>query len=221
MAVDDPLRVARRAAGVTHARCEIFVVDAELDRLGLGEQILVVVDLNTGKLWNLARRIVHEDEMLDAPERREQRQQQSEQRLVGEDHFVVRMVHDVRQLLGEQTNVERVKNATRAGGGKVQLEVALRVPGKRGDAAVGRDPEIVEHSPEATGSLGPLAVRDAGTSARVRRHHRLVTVVLLGPVEEVDDRQRCVLHESAHGRHSSQSPTTRFLLHHVSRVWVG
>ena len=88
-------------------------------------------------------------------ERRQQRRQQAEQRAVDEDHLVVGVVDDVRQLLGEQPDVQRVQHTPGARRGEVQLEVAGGVPGERGHPAVGGDAERVEHAAEAAGARRP------------------------------------------------------------------
>ena len=134
--------------------------------------------------------------MAQPLERRQQRRQEREQRAVDEDHLVVGVVDDVRELLGEQADVQRVQHPAGARRGEVQLEVAGGVPGERRHPTVGGDPERVEHAAEtACGSAqSPYVTR----SRRRRRASRLVREVLLRPVEEVGDRQRDVLHRALH-----------------------
>ena len=78
MAVHDALRVARRTARVAHARGLVLVVDPELDGRGRGEQLLVVEQLVAGEIGrDLALPVVHQDEV---PEPLEGRQQRGEER---------------------------------------------------------------------------------------------------------------------------------------------
>jgi membrane protein DedA with SNARE-associated domain len=128
----------------------------------------------------------------------EQRPEQPEQGPVDEDDLVLGVVHDVGDLLGEQADVERVQHPAAARGGEVQLEVVGRVPGERGHAAVGADAQVVEGTAEATGALGPLAVAAALDAGGRRGDDALLREQGLGPVEEVRQRERTVLHEALH-----------------------
>ena len=156
MAVHDTLGVAGGAARVTHARRTMFVVDGEVDRARRGEQFLVVEQRVTGEVFgDVADPVVHQHQVLEPLERRQQRSEHAKQRAIDEDHLVVGMVDDVGQLLGEQADVQRVQHTTGARRGEVQLEVPRRVPRERRDTAVRRDAEIVERPAEPTGALGP------------------------------------------------------------------
>ena len=184
--VDDALRISRRAARVTHARCSVFVVDSELDGVGGREQLLVIeefVAVEVGR--DVALAVVHQHEVLQVLERGQQRGEQAEQRTVDEDHLVVGMVDDVGELLGEQPDVERVQDAPGARGGEVELEVAGGVPGEGGNTAVGGDAETVEYTTEFAGARRPLAVGGPVETVAGRRDDFLVRVVLLGSLEDV------------------------------------
>ena len=79
--------------------------------------------------------VIHKHQMLHRGECREQRLNECVNRSVNEDHFIFCMVHDVGELLGEQTNVQRVQHAARTRSSEVQLQVALSVPRKCGHSA--------------------------------------------------------------------------------------
>ena len=68
------------------------------------------------------------------------------------------------------------------------------------DPAVGGDAEVVEHAAEPAGALGPLAVGHALDARGRRGDDLLVGEQLLGPVEEVRERERVVLHQALHER---------------------
>ena len=87
----------------------------------------------------------------------------------------------------------------RARRGEVQLEVAGGVPGEGADPPVGGDAEVVEHAAEAAGALGPLAVGRALDAGGRGGDDLLLGEELLGPVEEVRQRERSVLHQALHG----------------------
>ena len=91
--------------------------------------------------------------------------------------------------------------STRPGarGGEVELEVAGRVPGERRHPAVLADAEVVEHAAEPAGALGPVAVGGrARCPSAVAVTISLSGTELLGPPEEVRQREREVLHQTLH-----------------------
>ena len=156
---------------------------------------------------DLALAVVHQHEVAHPLERRQQRGQQGEQRAVDEDHLVVGVVDDVRELLGEEPDVQRVQHPPGARGGEVQLEVAGRVPGERGHPPVGGDAERVEGAAEAPRALRPVGVGHVLAPGRGRRHHALVAEVPLRPLEQGGDRERHVLHQPLHGAEVSTGAT--------------
>ena len=208
MRVDDPLRVAGGAARVAHGRGAVLVVDRELARLGVGEQLLVVADPVVVR--DVAVAVVHHDDVLHRLELVDQRPQQLQQRAVGEDDLVLRVVGDVGELLGEQADVERVEHAAGAGRGEVELQVARGVPRERADAAVLRHPERVEDARQPPRPLRPLAVRGALDAAAPRGRDRLVGVQPLRALEGIDECERVRLHEPLHGSSSVRAASSAF-----------
>ena len=199
MAVHHALRVARGATCVTHARGLILVDNFPFDRLGSSKQCLVFVHFKTRhRRRHFTLAVIHEHKVLDGGECGEQWLDQWIDRCIDEDHFVFSMIHDVGELFREQTNVERVQHTTRTGSCKIQLEVTLRVPGKRGHATHGRDTKVVEHTSEATCAICPLAICRALPTSGRRRDDLLVAVILLRAIEQVANRQLSRLHQTLH-----------------------
>ncbi len=163
----------------------MLVVDVELDRAGRGQQFFVVQQFVPVQIvGDVALAVVHQHQMPEPLERRQQRREQAEQRAVDEDHLVVGMVDDVGELLGEEPDVQRVQDPTGARCGEVQLEMARRVPRERRHTTVGGDPQVVEHPTEPAGPSRPVGIRRALTTGTGRRDDRLVAEVLLGAVEQ-------------------------------------
>ena len=104
------------------------------------------------------------------------------------------MIDDVRQLLGEQTNVERVCDTPCAWWRKIQLEVTSRVPRKRCYSTVFANSQVVEHSTKLPCSRGPLAVRRFFFAGGRCGDDRLFAVVFLGTLKQMHQRQRRILH---------------------------
>ena len=106
------------------------------------------------------------------------------------------MVDDVGQLLGEQTNIESVQNATSARRSKVQLKVSSSVPRERCHATIARDTELIKNSSNLARALGPLRIcRSLKTSAS-SGHDGLMTEIPFGSIKQMQDAQRHFLHES-------------------------
>ena len=182
----------------------MLVVDVELDRLRGGEQVLVVQELVAVEVGgDVALAVVHHHQVADPLERRQQRREQTEQRAVDEDHLVVGVVDDVGELLGEQSDVQRVQDAPGARRGEVQLEVAGGVPPERRHAAVGRDAEVVEDPAEPPGPLGPAAVVRALQPGPRRGGDLLVGEELLRSSEQMWNDEWNVLHEALHAPEGS------------------
>ena len=99
-----------------------------------------------------------------------------------------------------------MQHAAGTGRREVQLEVAGGVPGERRHPAVGGDLQVIQHAAKPACALGPVAVGDPFAPGRRRRRHRLVREVLLGPVEEVRDGQRDVLHRALHAARVPAGP---------------
>ena len=152
---------------------------------------------------DVALAVVHQHKVADSLERRQQRRQQTEQRTIDEDHLVVGVIDDVGELFGEQPDVQRVQHTSGARRGEVELEVAGRVPPERGHSPVGTDAEIVEHSAESAGALGPGAVVRAFQAAAGHGGDALVREVLLGASEQMWDGEWNVLHEALHAPEGS------------------
>ena len=200
MAVHDTLRVARSAGRVTHARGLVFIGNfRKVDRLFGGKEVFVVEQCVARKiLRDIAFAIVHQHEMPEVRKRREERREERQNRTVNENHFIVCVINDVRQLLGEKTDVERVEHPARARRCEVQLEVASCVPCKRCNATVGGDAQCVQRTGQLPGASSELGVCCPLEACPRRRNDLLVAVVLLGPVEDVIDRERYVLHKPLH-----------------------
>ena len=89
--------------------------------------------------------IIHEHKMFHCCKGGEQRLNEREDGCVDENDFIFSMIDDVSQLFGEQSNIQRMQNTPTTRRSKIQLEMALRVPCKSGDATIGRYPQCVEY----------------------------------------------------------------------------
>jgi len=72
------------------------------------------------------------------------------------------MVHDINDLLGEQAGIDGVANGTGAGHAVIDFEMAMVVPGKRGDPITGLDAEApVERMGELLGTRTDRSIAGA------------------------------------------------------------
>ncbi|CAB4661068.1 unannotated protein [freshwater metagenome] len=196
MAIHDTFGIAGGATCVTHTCCLIFVdIRRPHCRRRLGKQCLILVDFKTGNcIGHFPLAVIHKDQMLHRGKRREKWLNQREDRRINEDHFIFCMINDVGQLFGKQTNVERVQHATTTGSRKIQLQMALSVPCKRGHTAVLRDSQVVQHSCKTTRALCPLSIGDSFATCSSGSHNVLVAVVFLCTIKEIVHRQLGWLH---------------------------
>ncbi len=164
MRIDNALRSAGGARGVAHRGGRTLITVEILDafRIGRCEQFLV----GDRPVRQVA--VANHDHMLDARRNRhlvELRQQTT----IEDDHPVLGMLDDVREIAGVQANVQRVKHGPHRGHRKVRLQVLTIVPGQRRDTVARTDAEISERACELlrpsaacrhTGSDGLWSRRD-------------------------------------------------------------
>ena len=82
------------------------------------------------------------------PKLRRQLLEQRASSVVDEDHRVLGVVRDERDLFGEEADVQGVEHRAHAGDGEVELEMAVVVPREGGDAVAGPHAEAVERRGE-------------------------------------------------------------------------
>src|SRR6185312_9213355 len=99
----------------------------------------------------------------------------------------------------EEADVEGVEDGAHAGGGEVELEMAVGVPAEGGDAVAGVDAEVFEGAGEAVDARAEVGVGvavetvfGAGDDLFAREHGG-------GAGEDVLDGEGVVLHEALHG----------------------
>jgi len=68
---------------------------------------------------------------------------------VDEDYAILRVVDNVRQLLGREAQIERGAARNRRRESQIQFQVARAVPAQRSDTISGFDSEVLEHVSEA------------------------------------------------------------------------
>ena len=106
------------------------------------------------------------------------------------------MVDDVCQLLGEQTNIESVQDATSARRSEIQLKVSGSVPCESRDATIARDTQLVKNSSNLARALSPLRICRSLKTSTSGSHDGLVAEVFFGSIKQMQDAQRHFLHES-------------------------
>ncbi len=198
MRVDDALRVAGRAARVAHgggsALVDLGVLEA--GRIGSREELLVAQDLDVGgggrELARVA--VAHHDVALDGRELARDLGEQWDEVVVDEDEAVGGVVGDVRELLREQAEVERVEHRADGRHPEVGLEVLLGVPRERADAVPRLDAEAEQRHGKPVGALGDLGERGTPTRLTLEGHHLARAVDSATVPEHHADGQREVLH---------------------------
>ena len=162
MAVDDALRVARRAGRVAHARPRAF---SSSSRPGEGAGRSAAAAPRSAGRRAAARRHRHvaASTITCSTVSRWGRSFSSSghERVVDEDDPVLGVVDDVDELLREEPDVHRVEHRAHAGHREVELEVPAGVPGEGGDPVA-----------RAHAQAGPAPPRAARPGRRPRRRSR-------------------------------------------------
>ena len=144
VAVQDALGIAGGAGCIANGAGFFFVQFGPLiRRAGRGGEQGFVVE------WVLMGCVTEDDDFFDAWDLALQTFQNRQQRGVGEDHFVARVVDDVGELVIRQAEIQSVQDAAGGGHGEVEFEVAMRVPAERADAVATLQAELREDVPEA------------------------------------------------------------------------
>ena len=109
---------------------------------------------------------------------------------------VLGVVDDVGDLLVEEPRVDGVADRAHAGGGVVELEVPVAVPGQRADAVVAAHAQPLQRPREAPRPALRLAVGVAVPAAVDRvAHHLAPAVVAGGEGQDGRHQQRLPLHQ--------------------------
>ena len=102
----------------------------------------------------------HDEKVRDVREGPGHFTEERDETAVDDNHTVVGVVDHVRQLFGEQANVERVKHCAHRWNREVALEVLLVVPAERADALVGVDTELAQRIGQTAGVGADIGVGD-------------------------------------------------------------
>jgi hypothetical protein len=134
------------------------------------------------------RAVGHGHEVLHRGEARRELLDQRGEGQVEEHDLVFGMVRDVSDLVREQARVDGVDHRPGAGGGVVDLEMPVAVPGERGDPVVHAHAERFQSVGKAPGAPMRLAVVVAVHRAFHRARHDLrAAVVAVGVTDQVAD----------------------------------
>jgi hypothetical protein len=115
--------------------------------------------------------------------------------------LVFGVVGDPRDLVGVQARVDGVQHAAAAAHAVVQLQVAIAVPGQRGDAVAEQQLLAVQRIGHLPGTRCDTAPRGAVNIAfDTARDDLAVAVVALDELDQRRDQKRLVLHQTQHLR---------------------
>ena len=197
MAVGDSLRIARRAARVTHGAGGPFV---DLRPVELGwlafDQFVVAMDRSAARFGGRGVAVADDDEMLDGLEVGRDLPDERHQGVVDDHDAVLGVVRDVGQLLREQADVQGVKDRAHARDGEVGLQVFLVVPGEGADPVARLDAEALERVGELGAALRDLGVGADPRAVRLAGDDPAVSVNPASVIEDHPDRQREVHHRA-------------------------
>ena len=155
--VGDALRQPGRGRRKTHAGGIPLVERRPLaERLRRREQRFV--RRRAGQRRRIRGPVVHHDVALDGAELGGDRLQQRHEIRVHQQDAVLGVIDDVGQVRRRQTQVQGVQHRPDAGHREIRFQVAVMVPGERGDPIALPHAEGVERTGELPGALSVLAV---------------------------------------------------------------
>ena len=181
MRVDDALGLPRGAARVTHRRRRALVDVPVGERLGVGRRDQILVLDRAGRRLAGADR----DHVLE-PDAILERLDERPQRLVGDQDAIAGMRRDVREVVGVEPQVERVRDEAADRSAEVGLHVLVVVPGERRHAvAVGEAELVAQRERELLRAAGEIGV-GVGVPALVGQpaRDRLVAEQLLAAPQD-------------------------------------
>ena len=147
MRIENALGLPRRSRRIAHrGRAALVVQVGERLRLRRREQRLVV-DRPFGNDAILR----HDDDVLERHSTRELLERRPEH-IVDDRDTIAGVVGDVGQVVGMETQVERMQHEPRCRQAEVRFEVTLMIPRERGDAIAGLESEPAERSAESSGA---------------------------------------------------------------------
>src|SRR2546426_1278418 len=191
--IHDTLRSAGRPGRVAHrgglALVELWI--RERVRVRTGEELLVA-DGARGRL----SAVLDHDDVLD-PHVGAELVEQRQERVVDDEHAVLGVVHDVREVTRMQTRVDGMQDVARERYSEVRLEMLVLVPAESRDAVTTPQAELLERDRE---------LLRAGYEGRVRipveslvwpaGDDRLVPKESLRSSEDERERQRVFHHQT-------------------------
>ena len=188
--VEDALGIAGRTARVAEPGGGTIVELGVVEPFGLLPQKLLVAEC-VRERSRFA--VAHDHVVLDRLEPRRDLLEQRHQRVVYQDDLVLGVVGDIGELLLEQADVEGVEHRAHAGDAHVRLQVALRVPGERGDPIPVLDAESPQRAAQAVDAVAHLGVAGARGPVVGERHHLAVAVHPAHAPQDVLERERVVV----------------------------
>ena len=137
MGIENALRVSRRARGVAEAAGGALVeASPNRFRRGSSNQGLEGFDAGEGRRWEM-RLIRHENDSLDRWTLRLESFQQRQERQIGEQNPVLRVVDDVDELIGKQPGIQGMAECADPYHAIPGLDMSRRVPREGGDPIAG------------------------------------------------------------------------------------
>ena len=208
VAVEHPLGIAGGAGGVAEHRGFVLV---ELRPLvvvgGAFDQLLVGGRIAQARPRHVLR-VGQDDEALDGLEFRRQRLHHRHEGEVEEEHPILGVVHDVEQLVAEESRIHGVADRAYARDREVELVMAVGIPRERRQPIAGPDAERLERVGEPAHARGRVAVGVAVDSAfHPPGDHLRIGEVAFRVRDDAAHQERPVHDLAAHARSRRKSPS--------------
>ena len=200
VAVQRGLRVARGAAGVAHAGGRVFVKLGPVVLVGLGaDPGFVALQAGDARVLGQFVRVAQRDPVLHRGALGVHRLDDGQEAHVKAQHLVFGVVGNPGDLLGMQTRVDGVQHPAGAADAEIQLQVAIAVPGQRGDPVA----ELQLHRIQRVGDLAgapchvPIGIA-VDIALHPPGHDFCIAMMPFGKLDQGRNQQRLALHQAQH-----------------------
>ena len=152
-------------------------------------------------------RVGQDDEAFDGLELRRQRLHHRHEGEVEEEHPILGVIHDVEQLVAEETGVHGMADRSHSRHREVELVVAVGVPRERREPVARLEPQRFERVGEPAHPRGRVAVGVAVDAALHQAgYHLPAGVVALRVLDDAAHEQRAVHYLAPHDPVSPRKP---------------
>jgi len=184
MGIDNSLGRPGGSGGIAHRRRGIFIkVFRKIIRWGsFSKKFFIAQGMGQGHLGQLIL-IGQDHKFLNGSELIRHRGQQGNQIFIDKDYFIFGVVDHVNQLIGEEPQIDGMQYRPAAGYSKIELKMAVIVPGKRTNPIAGLDIQQLEDICQPADPFIELSVSNPVILIKAARKNLLFMEKFFRPIQ--------------------------------------